>query len=70
MQLALFPTKERSAAPLGFDQVWFWYSRMGERNRKGLRCRVLIRGGRNSVLVEMEDGEKVITSRYAVRKAE
>lgn len=42
---------------------------MGERERKGLRCRVLIRGGRNSVLVELEDGEMVITSRYAVRRA-
>lgn len=52
-----------------FDYVWFWHSRMGERQRKGLRCRVLIRGARNSILVELEDGEKVVTSRYAVRRA-
>lgn len=52
-----------------FDQVWFWRSRMGERDRKGMRCRVLVRGARNSILVELEDGEKVITSRYAVRLA-
>jgi hypothetical protein len=51
-----------------FDHVWFWNSRMGERNRKGIKCRVMIRGGRNSILVELEDGEKVITSRYAVRR--
>lgn len=51
------------------DHVWFWRSRMGEKNRKGLRCRVLVRGKRNSILVELEDGEKVVTSRYAVRKA-
>lgn len=48
--------------------VWYWKPRIGERNRKGMRCRVLIYGRRNSVLVELEDGEKVITSRYAVRK--
>jgi hypothetical protein len=53
-----------------FDCVWFWRSRMGERDRKGMPCRVLVRGGRNSVLVELEDGEKVITSRYAVRQVE
>lgn len=41
---------------------------MGERSRKGLRCRVLVRGGKNSILVEMEDGEWVVCSRNAVRK--
>ena len=51
-----------------FPCVWFWHPRMGEKNRKGLRCRVLVHGGRNSVLVELEDGEKVVTSRYAVRQ--
>jgi hypothetical protein len=40
---------------------------MGERMRKGLKCQVLIRGGRNSILVETEDGERIIASRYAVR---
>ena len=33
------------------------------------RCRVVARGTMNSVLVEFEDGSKVVTSRYAVRKA-
>jgi hypothetical protein len=32
-----------------FDRVWYWKPRLpGEKNRKGLRCRVLIRGKRNS----------------------
>jgi hypothetical protein len=53
-----------------FDCVWYWRSRMGERDRKGMRCRVLVRGRRNSVLVELEDGEKVVTSCYAVRQLE
>jgi hypothetical protein len=29
---------------------------------------VLVRGRMNSVLVEFVDGEKVVTSRYAVRR--
>jgi hypothetical protein len=49
-----------------FNHVWFWRSRLP--SRKGERCRVLARGGKNSILVEFTDGYKVITSRYAVRK--
>jgi len=49
-----------------FDRVWFWRARLPE--RKGQACRVLARGRMNSVLVEFEDGYKVITSRYAVRR--
>jgi hypothetical protein len=54
-----------SSAP--FDHVWWWRSKLPE--RKGRRCRVLVRGGMNSVTVEFEDGFKVVTSRFAVRKA-
>ena len=55
-----------------FDHVWYWTKRarpaLGD--RKGQRCRVLARGRLNSICVEFEsDGHKVITSRYAVRKA-
>lgn len=51
-----------------FDHVWWWRSRLSE--RKGQRCRVLIRAPRmGSVLVEFEDGYRVVTSRYAVRRA-
>jgi len=46
--------------------VWFWKSKLGE--RKGELCIILARGKMNSILVEFEDGYKVITSRYAVRK--
>lgn len=38
-------------------------------DRKGQLCRVLVRGGRNSCLVEFEDGFKAVTSRNALRKA-
>jgi len=45
---------------------WFWKKKLGERNRQP--CRVLARGKMNSILVEFEDGYRVITSRYAVRR--
>ncbi len=49
-----------------FDHVWFWRKRLPD--RKGQPCRVLVRASRmNSVLVEFEDGERYVTSRYAVR---
>lgn len=49
-----------------FTHVWFWKTKLPE--RKGSRCNVLARGRMNSILVEFEDGFKVITSRNAVRK--
>lgn len=52
-----------------FDHIWFWKTTELRRvDRKGERCRVLVRGAKNSALVEFEDGFRVVTSRYAVRK--
>jgi hypothetical protein len=51
-----------------FDHVWFWLPNPMRRiDRKGQRCRVLVRGSKNIVLVEFEDGFTVVTSRHAVR---
>lgn len=41
----------------------------GAMSRKGQRCRVLVRGGMNSALVEFEDGYRAVISRSALRKA-
>lgn len=49
------------------DMVWYWKVKLPE--RKGERCRILTRGSMNSVLVEFADGFRVVTSRYAVRRA-
>jgi hypothetical protein len=49
-----------------YDHIWFWKSRFPD--RKGQKCRVLTRGKMNSILVEFEDGHRVVTSRFAVRK--
>ena len=46
---------------------WHWRKRLPERH--GQPCRVLARGALNSVLVEFEDGYRVFTSRFAVRKS-
>jgi hypothetical protein len=53
-------------APPTYPHVWWWRRLLPE--RKGQACRVVARGGMNSVLVEFEDGQRVVTSRYAVRK--
>lgn len=52
-----------------YDRIWYWRTRLPE--RKGQRCRVLVRSKKmNSIAVEFQgDGYRVITSRFAVRKA-
>ncbi len=50
-----------------FPLVWFWKAKLPE--RQGQRCRVIVQGRLNTVLVEFEDGYRVVTSRYAVRRA-
>lgn len=49
-----------------YPLVWFWKKKLPE--RKGQKCRILARGKMNSVLVEFEDGYRVITSRFAARR--
>jgi hypothetical protein len=65
-----------------FFYVWVWRVRTWEVpggqfttawfgdgvDRAGLACRVLVRGGRNSALIEFEDGYRVITSRGGLRR--
>ena len=51
-----------------FDHVWYWRTRPTDSPRKGQRCRVLVRGRMNNVLVEFVDGYRVVTCRYAVRR--
>lgn len=45
---------------------WHWRKYLGDRN--GQLCRVLAVGRMNSALIQFEDGYKVLSSRYAVRK--
>jgi hypothetical protein len=48
-----------------FAYVYRW-NRQG---RKGQRCRLLIRGKMNSILVQFPDGYTMVTSGNAIRKA-
>lgn len=44
--------------------------RVFDRDRKGERCRVLVRGAMNCALIEFEsDGYQTITSRNGIRRA-
>ena len=49
-----------------FPYVWYWRRWFPE--RKGQRCRVVARGAMGGILVEFEDGFRVMTSRWAVRR--
>lgn len=52
-----------------FDWIYVWGNNGVRKELKGKRCRVLHRGARlHSVLVEFEDGQRVITSARAIRK--
>ena len=50
---------------MSYNYIWFWKTKLPE--RKGQECKVLVRGGMNSILIEFKDGLKVVTSRFAVR---
>lgn len=50
--------------------VYVWGNNAKRATFKGRRCRVLARGRMNSVLVEfLDNGERTVTSRYALRSA-
>ena len=57
-------------AMTAFDHIYVWGNNERRARLRGRRCRILARGSLGSVLVEFEDGERVVTSRRAVRRAE
>ena len=53
------------------DHVWYFRKYRGD--RKGQPCKVLARGrgpGPRNVLVEFKDGERVVGTRYCVRRCQ
>jgi hypothetical protein len=63
-----------------FPYVWSWSqpptpiygertSGWFDRERKGMRCRIVARGPLNSATIEFEDGYRVCTSRSGLRRA-
>jgi hypothetical protein len=52
-----------------FDRIYYWKNNPKRLRLNGKACRILERGSSmNAILVEFEDGERVITSRRAVRR--
>ncbi len=48
-------------------KIWYWRKRLG--GRKGQRCRIVVAGKMNTVLIEFEDGKRFTTSGWGLRKA-
>jgi DNA (cytosine-5)-methyltransferase 1 len=65
MTFRLFVNRLRG---LPYDVSWRTLNASDFGERKGSRCRIVARGAMNSCLIEFEDGFRVLTSRYAVRK--
>ena len=55
---------------VSFPYLWYWRpSWMRPVDRKGEPFRILVRSRRmNSILVEFEDGHRLVASRFAVRR--
>jgi len=52
-----------------FDRVYRWKNNPKRKHLNGRFCRILVHGSKmHSVLVEFEDGERVITSVRAVHR--
>ena len=49
-----------------FDR--YWRVRKWLPDRYGQRCRVVARGRMNACLLEFEDGHRVVTNRWFIRK--
>lgn len=46
----------------------FWRIRKWHPERHGQPCRVLARGALNTVLIEFQDGQRMTTSRWFIRR--
>jgi hypothetical protein len=49
--------------------VYTWGNNPKRETMKGRHCRVIAHGRKNSYLIEFENGQREIVSRYAVRLA-
>ncbi len=51
-----------------YPYIYVWGNNAVRKKMKGKKCKVLVRGGKNSCLIEFEDGEQVNTSQRAIRR--
>ena len=52
-----------------YPLVYAWGNNEKRATYRARRCRIVARGRMGSVLVEFDNGERTVTSRWAVRKA-
>lgn len=57
---------EREHAPKPYPYRWAWKKRLPERT--GQPCKLLVVGKLNNVLLEFQDGYKVVTDRRGIRR--
>ena len=51
-----------------YPYVYVWKKMPGNRRFTGKLCRIVSKTGNNSVLLEFQDGERLNSIRYAIRK--
>lgn len=50
-----------------YSHVYRWGNNEKRATFKGRRCRIVTRGRMRSILIEFENGEKIVTSERAVK---
>jgi hypothetical protein len=56
--------------PNRWTHRYHWGNTPERARRKGQLCRIISRGARQSILVEFDDGYRMITSMRAVRRSQ
>jgi hypothetical protein len=51
-----------------YTHTYVWKNNEKRATLYGRRCRVVVRGRMNSILIEFEDGQREVVSRYALRR--
>lgn len=50
-----------------FEYIYAWKNNEKRKQLYKKNCRILAKGKKNSILIEFENGDREITSRYAVK---
>lgn len=65
----VLPLRKLQFVEQDFPYIYAWNPRLLRTlDRKGQRCRVLVRGKMNSALIEFHDGFRAVVSRNALRR--
>lgn len=50
------------------EYIYCWKNNEKRKELYHKKCKILAKGRKNSILVEFENGDREVTSRYAVKK--